>query len=153
MVDCASNERTWVVTGVPQISVLGTLLLSLCTYGVLDLVENRLFAYADDDSTLFDVARLPADRPNVATFINRYMVWIHEWWCSRWCMLMNHAYSNTKDLVVNWSKTVNSQPWLSLVWYVFPYWQTLTLISSVWSSTASPTLRLTCLVLCQVSHR
>ena len=45
----------------------------LClSYISAKLVENRLFAYADD-STLLAVVRKPADRPAVAAAFNRDM--------------------------------------------------------------------------------
>ena len=46
-------------------SVLGPLLFILYTSEMFELVENRLFAYADD-STLLAVVRKPGDRPAVA---------------------------------------------------------------------------------------
>ena len=69
---------------------------------MFDLVENRLFAYADD-STLLSVIRRPSDKPTVAASVNRYLVGIHEW-CGRWCMLLNPKKS--KALVVSRSRTV-----------------------------------------------
>ena len=68
---------------------------------MFDLVENRLFAYADD-STLLAVIRRPSDRPTVAASVNRGLARIHEW-CGRWCMLLNPKES--KALVVSRSRT------------------------------------------------
>ena len=51
-------------------SVLGPLLFILYTSEMFELVENRLFAYADD-STLLAVVRKPADRPIVAASLIR----------------------------------------------------------------------------------
>ena len=50
------------------------------------LVENRLFFYVDD-STLLAVVRKPADRPAVATFLNRDLARIQKW-CNYWCMIL-----------------------------------------------------------------
>ena len=49
----------------PQGSVLGPLLFILYTSEMFELVENRLYVYADD-STLLAVVCKPADRPAVA---------------------------------------------------------------------------------------
>ena len=54
----------------PQVSVLGPLLLILYTSEMFELVENRLFAFADD-STVLAVVRKPADRPALAASLNR----------------------------------------------------------------------------------
>ena len=69
---------------------------------MFDLVENRLFAYADD-STLLAVIRRPSDRPTVAASVNRDLARIHEWF-GHWCMLLNPKKS--KALVVSRSRTV-----------------------------------------------
>ena len=52
-----------------------------------ELVENRLYAYADV-STLLAIVRKPVDRPAVAASLNRYLVWIQQW-CNEWCMILN----------------------------------------------------------------
>ena len=54
---------------VPQGSVLGPFLFILYTSETFDLVENRLFAYADD-STLLAVIRRPSDWPTVTASVN-----------------------------------------------------------------------------------
>ena len=43
-----------------------------------ELVENRLFAYADDFTLLAVVCKL-ADRPAAAAFLNRDLARIQEW--------------------------------------------------------------------------
>ena len=48
-----------IISGVPLGSVLGPVLFILYTSEMFELVENRLFAYADD-STLPAVVRRPA---------------------------------------------------------------------------------------------
>ena len=57
----ATSEWIPIVSGVPQESVLGLLLLILYTSEMLELVENRLYVYADDSTLLTVVCRL-ADR-------------------------------------------------------------------------------------------
>ena len=58
-------------------SNLGLLLLILYTSEMFELVENRLFAYADD-ATLLAAVRKPADRPAVAASVNRDLARIQE---------------------------------------------------------------------------
>ena len=102
VVEGASSEWIPIVSGVPQGSVLAPLLFILYTSEMFDLVENRLFAYADD-STLLAVIRRPSDRPTLATSVNRDLARIHEW-CGRYCMLFNQKKS--KALLVSRSRTV-----------------------------------------------
>ena len=71
VVDVDTSEWIPIVSGVPQGSVLGSLLLILYTSEMFELVESRLYAYADD-STLLAVVRKPADRPAVAASLNRH---------------------------------------------------------------------------------
>ena len=65
VVDGAASEWMTIISDVPHGSVLGPFLFILYTSEMLELVENRLFAYAED-STLLAVVRNPADRPAVA---------------------------------------------------------------------------------------
>ena len=78
MVDHATSEWIPIVSDVPQGSVLGSLLLILYTSEMFELLDNRLYAYADD-SALLAVVRKPADRPVVAFFFKRDVARIHEW--------------------------------------------------------------------------
>ena len=64
VVDCAESEWIPIISGMSQGSVLGALLFILYTSEMIELVENRVFAYAND-STLLAVVRKPADRPVV----------------------------------------------------------------------------------------
>ena len=77
VVDGATSEWIPIVSGVPQGSVLGPLLFILYMSEMFELMENRLYAYADD-STLLALVCKPADRPVVATSLNRDLTRIHE---------------------------------------------------------------------------
>ena len=76
---------------------------SIYTSEMFELVENRLFAYADE-STLLAVVRKPEDRPAVAASLNKDMARIQEW-CSHWCMILNP--NKIKALVFSRSRTVS----------------------------------------------
>ena len=67
-----------IISGMPQGSVLGPLLFILYTSEIFELIENRLFAYADD-STLLAVVQNSADTPAVGVSINRDFGRIQEW--------------------------------------------------------------------------
>ena len=60
MIHGATSEWITLVSGEPQVSVLGPLLFILYTGEMFELVENRLYAYSDD-STLLAVVRKLAD--------------------------------------------------------------------------------------------
>ena len=107
VVDGAANEWIPIISGVPQKCLLGPLLFILYVSEMFQLVENRLFAYADD-STLLAVVRKPADRPAVDASRNRDLAKILEW-CNHWCVILNP--NKTKALVVSRSRTVNPPPW------------------------------------------
>ena len=83
MVDCASSERIPIVSGVPQVSVLGNLLFVL---------------YA---SEMFEMT---VDRPAAAASLNRDLTRIQVW-CYHWCMIRNPI--KTKVLLVSRSRTVS----------------------------------------------
>ena len=103
VVDGADSKWIPIVTSVPQGSVLGFLLFLRYTREMFELVENRLFAYADD-STLLTVVRKPAGRPAVAATLNSDLARIQEW-CNHWFITPNP--NKTKALVVDRSRTVN----------------------------------------------
>ena len=103
MVDAANSEWIPIVPGAKQGSVLGRLLFIPYTGEMLELVENRLVAYADD-STLLAVVRKPADIPTVAASLNRDLIRIQEW-CNQWCMILNH--NKTMALILSRSRTVS----------------------------------------------
>ena len=70
MVEGATSESIPILSGVTQVSVLGPLLFILYTSEMFELVENRLYVYADD-SKLLAVVRKPADRPAAGASLNR----------------------------------------------------------------------------------
>ena len=111
VVDDATSEWIPIVSGVPQGSVFGHLLIILYTSVMFELVSNRLYAY-DDDSTLPAVVRKPGGRPAVAASLNMDFARIQEW-CNYRCMILNPK--NTKALVVSRPGTVNPCS-LGLVW-------------------------------------
>ena len=96
---------------------VGSLLFIIYTSEMLGLVENRLYAYADDSTqliVLLIVVRKPADRPAVAASLNRDAARIQEW-CNHKCMILKP--NKTKALVVCRSRTVNTPPgYLVLSW-------------------------------------
>ena len=68
VVDGAESEWIPIISGVPQRSVLGPLLFIQNTSEMFELVQSRLFVYADD-STLLAVFRMPSDRPQLLSTI------------------------------------------------------------------------------------
>ena len=52
VVDGVASEWIPIISGVPQESVLGRLLFIAYTSEMLELVDNRLFSYADDSTLL-----------------------------------------------------------------------------------------------------
>ena len=82
---------------------VGSILFVVYSSKMFELVENRLYAYADD-STFLAVVRKRADRPAVAASVNRDLARIQEW-CIHWCMIL--IPTKTKALVVSRSRTAN----------------------------------------------
>ena len=83
--------------------MLGPLLFIIYTSEMFELVENRVYAYADD-STQLAVVRKPAGRPAVAASLNWDFSRIQEW-CNHWCMILTPK--KTKALVVSRSRFMN----------------------------------------------
>ena len=104
VVDGAASLRIPRISVVPQGSLLGPLIFILYTSETFELVENRLFANADD-STLLAVVCKPAERPAVSASRNRDLARIQEW-SNHWCMILNA--NKTMALVVSRSRTVSS---------------------------------------------
>ena len=84
VVDGATSEWIPTISGLPQGSVLGPHLFILDTSEMFEMVDNRLYAYADD-STLLAVVCKPADRPAVAASLNKDMATTQDW-CNHWCI-------------------------------------------------------------------
>ena len=105
MVDGATCEWIPIVSGVPQVSVLGPLLFIIYTSEMFELVKNRLHAYADD-ATVMAIVCKPADRPVVSASLNRDLATIREW-CNHWCVILNP--NKTKALVVR--RYCQPSPW------------------------------------------
>ena len=103
MVDGATSEWIPIVSSVPQVTVMGHFLLILYTSEMFELVENRLYDYADD-STLLAIVRKTADRPSVAATLNMDLARIQEWY-NHWCMIQNP--NRTKALMVCRSRNLN----------------------------------------------
>ena len=78
VVDYATSGWIPIVSGVPQGSVVGSLLFILHTSQIFELLDNSLYAYAYD-STLLAVVRKIAGRLAVAASINRDLARIQEW--------------------------------------------------------------------------
>ena len=78
LVDGCRSKLVNVVSGVPQGSVLGTLLFLLNTSELFFILENELIGYADD-STL--IAGVPSQgvRVTVAESPSRDLVKVSEW--------------------------------------------------------------------------
>ena len=110
VVDGAAREWIPIFSGVPQGSVLGPLLFILFTSKMFELVENRLYAYADD-STLLAVVRKQPDRPPVAALFNRDLARIQKL-CNHCYMILNP--NKNKASVVSRSQTV-SPPHVDLI--------------------------------------
>ena len=102
--DGTTSECIRIVSAVPQGIVLGPLLFILYTCEMFELIENKLYPYADD-SILMAVVHKLADRPAVAASLNRDLARIQDW-CNHWCMILNP--NQTKSLVINRSGTVNT---------------------------------------------
>ena len=70
---------------------------------MFELVENRLFTYADD-STVLEVVCKPADRPAVAASVNRDLARLQVW-CNHWWIILNR--NKTKSFIVSRSRIVS----------------------------------------------
>ena len=77
IVDAAANERNPIVSGIPQGSVLGLLLFILYTCKMFELVDKRLYAYADDSSLIAvpSKQRTHGPKPKEYRFLNVVMTY------------------------------------------------------------------------------
>ena len=105
MVDGCKSKLINVVSGVPQGSVLGSLLFLLYTSEVFSILENKLIGYADD-STLMAVVPSPGVRVAVAESLSRDLGKGSEW-CDLWEMKLNA--SKIKTMIVSRSRTMHPQ--------------------------------------------
>ena len=94
-----------VVSGVPQVSVLGPLLFLLFTSELFLILENKHISYADD-STLMAVVPSLGARVTVAESLNRDLVRVNAW-CDLWGMKFNA--SKTKTMIVSRRRTMHPQ--------------------------------------------
>ena len=78
-----------VVSGAPQGSVLGSLLIRFYIRDLQPLLENVLVGHADDSTLLANVSS-PCERPTIAAPLNRDLINIDKW-CARWGMLINYG--------------------------------------------------------------
>ena len=105
MVDGCRSKLVKVVSGVKQGSVLGPLLILLCTSDFFFILENKLISYADD-STLMAVVPSPGVRVAVAESLIRDLGKVGEW-CDFWEMKLNA--SKTKTILVSRFRTMHPQ--------------------------------------------
>ena len=105
MVDGCRSQLGNVVSGVPQGSVLGPLLLLQYTSELFSILENKLIGYADD-STLMAVVPSPGVRVTVAEFLIHDVGRVSEW-CDLWEIKLNVSKTNT--MIVSRSFTMHPQ--------------------------------------------
>ena len=73
-----SQKLVNVVSGVPQGSILGSLLFLLYTSKLFSILQNKLISYADE-STSMAVVSSPGARVTVAESLNRDLVRVNAW--------------------------------------------------------------------------
>ena len=112
-----------------------------------ELVENRLYTYADD-STLPPVVRKPADRPAVAASLNRDLARIQEWY-NHWCMIQN--LDKTKGWVVIVDPGLWTLPMVNWSCLGLPFALVPTSTFLAWSLSAGSPSKTICVVLSPVS--
>ena len=102
MVDGSRSKPVNVVSGVPQGSVLSSLLFLLYASELFSILENKLIGYADD-STLIAVVPSPGLRVTVAESLSSGLVTVRQW-CDLWGINLNE--SKTKTMIVSRSSTM-----------------------------------------------
>ena len=121
VVDGAAIEWIPIISRMPQWSVLGPLLFILHTSEMVELVENRLFTYADD-STLLAVVRKPADRTAVAaTWLGFRSVAITGAW--HWILTILRLESLVDPGV--WVLSLVTWSWLGFLYELVTTWTSL----------------------------
>ena len=101
--DGCRSKLVNVVSGVPQGSVLGSLLFLLYTSELFSILKNKLIGYADN-STLMAVVPSSGVRVAVAESLIRDLGRVSEW-CDLWGMKLNA--SKTKTMIVSRSRTMH----------------------------------------------
>ena len=86
-----------VVSGVPQATVIGPLLIILCNSELFHIFGNYMVGY-EDDTTIYAVTRRPLSRPQVTDLLNRDLLAVHSW-CFNWQLRLNP--NKTKTMVVS----------------------------------------------------
>ena len=105
MVDGCRSKLVNVVSGVPQGTVLGTLLFLLYTTELFSILENKLIGYADDSTVMASVPS-PSVRVAVAESLIRNLGRVSEW-CDLWGSKLNA--SKTKTMIVSRCRTMHPQ--------------------------------------------
>ena len=105
IVDGCRSKLVNIVSGVPQGSVLGTLLFLLYTSELFSILQNKLIGYADD-STLMALGASLGIRVAVAESLIFDHGRVSEW-CDLWGMKLNA--SKTKSMIVSKSLTMHPQ--------------------------------------------
>ena len=103
-----NNYMSWsklvnIVSGVPQVSVLGLLLFLLYTSEHFSILKIKLIGYADD-STLMAVVPTLGVRVAVAESLIHELGRVSEW-CDLWRMKLN--VSKTKTMIALRSRTMH----------------------------------------------
>ena len=101
-VDGVCSSSIYVISGMPQGSVLGSLFFLSYIADLPRLLQNEMVGYADDSTLLCRISH-PRDRSSVAASLNGDLAVISDW-CSKWGMLVNP--SKTRGMLISRSLTV-----------------------------------------------
>ncbi len=102
-VDNCYSDWYSIHSGVPQGSVLESLLFSVYTSDLLQIPSNPIYGYADG-VTLVATVDSPNSRPDVSASLNEDLRHISDW-CNTWNMKLNT--SKSKCLCISRSRTLN----------------------------------------------
>ena len=116
---CNRSKLVNVVSGVPQGSVLG-LLLVLLYPALFSLLENKLTGYADD-STLLYVVPFPGVRTTVAESLNRNLGKVSEW-CDLRFMKLNACKTKTMIVLVLQALVLQLVPPAATIALLYSWW-------------------------------
>ena len=95
--DCKVSASVDVVWGLPQSSVLGSLLFILYTTNLFHIVESHIMDCADE-TTIYAVIYRSLSRRQVMESLNQDLAAINPW-CLKWYMRLNPK--KTKSIVVS----------------------------------------------------